>query len=214
MNRGEEALIARLAGEARPVRRAAPPGRRAGLWLALAAIVALIVIDRLYLPGTMAQRMGGGWSYVELAATLATGIAAIVAAFNLGVPGRARRWSLAPLPPLILWLIASAVALASYGPAARPPDVDLPCFKFILAAGAPMAIAAIVALRRTKSLRPRRTAFLAGVGTAALATFLLAFCHPFALDPLDLASHVAAILLLVAAVTLLGGPMLTIRPQK
>jgi hypothetical protein len=90
----------------------------------------------------------------------------------------------------------------------------MPCFKFVLAAGTPMAIAAIVALRRTRSLQPWRTAFIAGVGVGALATFLLAFCHPFALDPIDLATHVAAILLLVGAVTLLGGPLLRIRTRN
>jgi len=36
--------------------------------------------------------------------------------------------------------------------------------------------------------------FLAGVGVSSLATFLLAFCHPLALDPADLAAHLAAIL--------------------
>jgi hypothetical protein len=56
--------------------------------------------------------------------------------------------------------------------------------------------------------------FLAGLGVSALATFLLAFCHPFALDPADLAAHVAAILVVTGLVTLLGGPLLKIRPRK
>lgn len=209
----DEALIARLAGSAVPVRRVAPPSRRAMVWLAAVAAVAAAVLAWRYVPGTLALRMASGWNYVELAATLATGIAAILAAFNLGVPGDTGRWHWAPLPPLLLWVAATLAGLAATQPAWGSED-GAECFRFVVIASAPMAVAVIVALRRTLSLQPWRAAFLAGLGVSSLAAFLLAFCHPFALNPSDLSAHLAAILLVIAVVTLLGGPMLTIRVRR
>jgi hypothetical protein len=212
MSRDEE-LIASLAGDAPPVRRIAPPLRRAALWLGAVALVAAVVVAMLYVPGTMALRMTSGWSYVELAATLATGIAAILAAFSLGVPGDTDRWLWAPLPPLLLWVAATLAGLVAGGSGWGSKEGGA-CFLFVVVASTPMAIAVIVALRRTPSLQPWRMAFLAGFGVAALATFLLAFCHPFALNPLDLVVHLAAILVVIGVVTLLGGPMLKIRLRQ
>jgi hypothetical protein len=213
MSRDDE-LIAHLASDATPVRRAAPPLRRAMIWLVLIAIVSALALARLYVPGTMALRMTNGWSYVELGATLTTGIAAIVAAFNLGVPGDSHQWHWAPLPPLLLWVVATLAGLAASRPGWGVPGSSMACFKFVVIASTPMAIAVIIALRRTLSLAPWRTSFLAGLGVSALATFMLAFCHPFALDPADLAAHLTAILVVTAAVTLLGGPLLKIRPRR
>jgi hypothetical protein len=210
----DETLVARLAGDAAPVRRAAPPLRRATIWLTAVAAVAAIVVARLYAPGTMTLRMASGWNYVELGATLATGVAAILAAFNLGVPGDNHRWRWAPLPPLLLWIAATLAGLAAGHSGWGVAGEGMPCFKFVVIAGTPMAVAVIVALRRTLSLEPWRMSFLAGLGVSALATFLLAFCHPFALDPADLVAHLAAIATVTGLVTLLGGPLLKIRPRK
>jgi hypothetical protein len=214
MSRDDDTLIARLAGDAAPVRRAAPPLRRATVCLAAIAIVAGLAVAWLYVPGTMALRITSGWNYVELGATLATGVAAILAAFNLGVPGDNHRWRWAPLPPLLLWIVATVTGLAASHPGWGVAGGSMACFKFVVIAGTPMAVAVIVALRRTLSLEPWRMSFLAGLGVSSLATFLLAFCHPFALDPADLAAHIAAILLVTGLVTLLGGPLLKIRPRK
>jgi len=214
MRREDEALITSLAASATPVRRAVSPLRRATIWLAAIAAAAAIIVARLYVPGTMALRMTGLWNYVELAATLATGVMAILAAFNLGVPGDTHRWHWAPLPPLLLWIVATLAGLVVSRPGWGVVGDSIACFNFVIMAGVPMAIAVIVALRRTRSLQPWRMSFLAGLGVSALATFLLAFCHPFALNPADLAAHIAAILVVTGVVTLLGGPILRIRLQK
>jgi uncharacterized membrane protein len=47
-------------------------------------------------------------------------------------------------------------------------------------------------------------ALLGGLGTAAMAAFLLQFFHPFAITFIDLAVHLVAILLVVAATGLLN----------
>ena len=50
---------------------------------------------------------------VEDAATLATGIAGVVAAFLLSVPDRSRSWLWLPFPFLLLWAGASGIQSAS-----------------------------------------------------------------------------------------------------
>jgi hypothetical protein len=44
---------------------------------------------------------------LEMAAMLATGILAVVGAFFVAIPGRSRRWLLAPLAPFAAWLLLS-----------------------------------------------------------------------------------------------------------
>jgi hypothetical protein len=57
-------------------------------------------------------------------------------------------------------------------------------------------------LARARPIEPVPVALTAGLGIAALAAFLLQFFHPFAVTFLDLATHLAAVLLVVGAATL------------
>ena len=214
MSRDRADLIAALAGSVTPVRRAAPPSARAWAWLAVTMLAAVAAIHGLWSEAGVAARFVSEWNYVELAATAATGVTAIVAAFRMGVPGATPRWPWRPLVPLSVWMAASlAVLVASTAPAESARH-SVACFRFVLVASAPMAVMILVALRRTRALRPWRAAAMAGLGVASLAAFLLAFCHPFALNPVDFVVHLTAVLVVVTIVTLVGGPILAIRHEN
>ncbi|HYC14162.1 MAG TPA: NrsF family protein, partial [Stellaceae bacterium] len=107
MTGATERLIERLAADAVPVRRLSPPALRAALWLlpvaALAAVGVLVFSD---LP-TFVERARDPKLAIELAATLVTGIAGVLAAFELSLPDRSRLWVLLPLPALVLWIASS-----------------------------------------------------------------------------------------------------------
>ncbi|HZB90422.1 MAG TPA: NrsF family protein, partial [Stellaceae bacterium] len=107
MSSDTERLIGRLAASAEPVRRLNPPLLRAALWLAaVAAVLAAAILIFADLP-LFARRAADPKLALELAGTLATGILAVIAAFELSLPDRSRAWALLPLPSLALWIGAS-----------------------------------------------------------------------------------------------------------
>lgn len=204
MKPSTEALIARLAAEAGPVRRLPSPWTRAGAWLAVilaaGAAAALLFGDTRMLEGA-GLRGGLAW-----AAALATGCAGVVAAAHLAMPDRSRRWALAPLPPLALWIALSGVGCIGLPPSS-PGESDQ-CFVFILAVGAPLGAFLFWRLRRARPLDPRGTAFAGALGAAGLSAALLQFFHPMAVTWLDLGTHLAAVAVILAAGALAARPSL------
>lgn len=205
-----DGLIDTLAADARPVRPLNPPLLRALGWLA--AIALLVALCLYFLSDTeqLFARYAGREAVMvlEMAAMLATGVLAVVGAFFAAVPGRSRRWLLAPVLPMAAWLLLSGVGcyrnIASDGGLAPAVGHSYDCLIFIvtvsLALGAPL----IWMLARARPINPLPVALLGGLGTAALAAFTLQFFHPFAVTFLDLAFHVVAIALVVMAAALLN----------
>ena len=112
-------LIATLAGNLKPVRRLRPPVVRAAGWLLLAALVlALLAISQGIRPD-LAQRLHDRTFTVSIVASLLTGVLAAIAAFQISLPDRSRRWLLLPLPALVVPSCASATAIL-------PPEPSLP----------------------------------------------------------------------------------------
>ncbi len=58
-------------------------------------------------------------------------------------------------------------------------------------------------MRRAAPLTPVRVAAIAGLGIAAIAAFVLQFFHPFDVTFMDLAVHLVAVALVVAAASLI-----------
>jgi hypothetical protein len=201
-------LIEVLAADAKPVRRLRPPLARAGLWLGgFVAIVGAVT----WVTGTwpvMIERLSLTRFAVEMAATFLTGIAAVVAAFYLSLPDRSRFWMMLPLPTLVLWLASSGYGCYENWLADGPQGWRLgrssDCFVFILTMSIPVGIALYLALRRASPLEPLRVMALGGLGVAGLAAATLQFYHPFDVTVIDLAVHVTAVLIVVAAI-MLGG---------
>jgi len=194
--RDTDRLIERLVADAGPVRRLRPPVLRASLWLAATGAVIAFWVYLFADIGAFGRRAGDAKLAVELIATLATGIAAAFAAFQLSLPDRSQKWALLPLPPLAVWIGASGYSCyrhwLSYGPDGWEIGDSANCFMFILAAGVPIGVSLAFLLRRAVPLAPVPVALTGGLSAAAIAAFVLQFFHPFDVTFMDLGIHLAA----------------------
>ena len=202
-------LIESLSQELRPVAPVGSALKRACAWLV--AIVTLVAL---------AAWMTGAWPLLiarlevtrfalEMAATLATGIAGVAAAFMLSLPDRSRAWLFLPLPPLALWLATSGYGCYENWLVSGPDGLHLgrsaDCFRFILLCSIPLAAGLWIALRRmAASLDPLRVTASGGLGVAALSAAALQFWHPFDVTVADLAAHAAAVAIVCAVVIAAG----------
>ena len=200
-------LIEALALQARAVKPLLPPALRAAAWLALVAACFAFIIVLGGAGAEMASRLPDQIYLLELVATVVTGAAAIVAAAPLSIPGRSPRWLLLPLPSALVWFGCASWRcyrhVEAYG-LDLSPFQSVHCFMFITGASVPLAIAAFFFLRRALPMNSGRVTALAGLGVAALAAVLLQFFHPAETTPVDFATHLAAIALIVVVMTTLG----------
>lgn len=208
----QQHLIRTLGAELVPVRRLWPPWLRALGWLAVvAAIAAVLLIHHGATP--MLERWAAApevaWS---TAGAVLTAICAAWAACVLAVPGRTRAWAWLPLPPALLWIGASGLGCLRglLDPAARtiggPPPLD--CLVFIVGFSIPLSILLLWLLRRACPLRPVLTACLLGLASAAAAASLITIFHPIDAAATDLAAHVLAVCIVIAANAALGNRLL------
>ncbi len=199
MSETTDQLIHRLAQDAGPVRRLKTPLMRAAAWFAVVATgSAAAVIWLADFPEFMA-RAHDPRHLIELAATLMTGVLAIIAAFEMSLPDRARAWAALPLPALALWLATAGTGCVQNWIAGVPsdPSESADCFAIIVATSIPLAAVLLWMLRRAKPLAPGPVAAMGGLGVAGIAAFLLQFFHPFDVTLLDLAIHAVAVGLVV-----------------
>jgi hypothetical protein len=201
-------LINRLAADASPVRRLRAPLTRAGLWLGLFVTVAGIVTVLAGAWPLMLRRLEEPRFAIEMAATFVTGAAAVIAAFYLSLPDRSRLWAILPLPALALWIGISGYGCyrnwLTYGPEGWALGRSSDCFIFILTMSMPVAALLYLALRRARPLDILSVTAVGGLGVAALAAATLQFFHPFDVTIVDLAVHVVAVLIVVAALVATG----------
>jgi len=208
VNEATDRLIGRLVAEAAPVRRLRPPLVRAALWLVAVAAVGALAVALFSDLATFERRAQDPKLVLELIGTLLTGVAAVIAAFYLSLPDRSGAWALLPLPPLALWIASSGYSCyrhwITFGPDGWALGESGQCFRFILAVSVPLGIALFLLLRKARPLAPVRVAAVGGLGVAGLAAFLLQFFHPFDVTVLDLATHLAAVGLVVAVCSVAG----------
>ena len=108
MPKPTEELIQDLVADTRPVTPLQPPLVRALLWIATVAGVFAIVIALTGAAASMVARLSDVPYVLEFTGTLATAIAAILAAMTLSVPGRSDAWALLPLPSALLTLVSTS----------------------------------------------------------------------------------------------------------
>lgn len=206
MREATEQVIERLVADARPVRRLRPPMLRAALWLLAVAAIAAGAILLFSDLGVMADRLRDPKLQVEMAATLLTGIAAVMASFHLSLPDRSPLWALLPLPFLALWIASSGYSCwrhwISVGPGGFELGESAHCLRFMLAISIPLGASLLVVLRRAAPLTPVRVAAIGGLGIGGIAAFVLQFFHPFDVTFMDLAVHLGAVAIVVATASL------------
>lgn len=205
-----ESLIDTLVDRARPVTPLASPGRRALAWLAVIGAIGALAVYAFADVSLLLARFSGREAQLalEMTAMLATAVTAIVGAFFTSIPGASRRWLAVPLPPFLLWLILSGAGcyadLVKRGSSGLEIGESGECLLFIVATSAALAVPLVWRLSRAQPIDPLPVALLGGLGIAAASAFLLSFFHPFTVTFIDLALHLAAILIVVAAMGLLG----------
>lgn len=196
-----EALITRLVDDLSPVKRLIGPLRRSGVWLLTIGVLSTALVVAFADLDLAARRAAEATLALEMAGTLVTGIAAVVAAFHLALPDRSPRWAFVPLPPLLLWLAASGSSCWRQWLAAGPEGWSFgesaKCFVWVVGFSVPLGVSLWFALRRARPIAPLLPVSVAALGSAALAAFLLQFFHPFDVTFLDLGMHLAAIGLVV-----------------
>jgi Negative regulator of sigma F len=195
------ALIKQLVAEARPVRPLRPPLLRAGMWLAAvigAGMGAILLSARV---DVFFARLAEFGLAVEWTATLLTGIAAVIAAFQLSLSDRTALWALLPLPPLAVWLATSGYGCLRNWVMGQVGNLgqSTSCFLFIVGFSVPLAVSLLFVLRRAAPLAPLRVAAMGALGVAALSAAALQFFHPFDVTFLDLGVHLFAVLLVIVA---------------
>jgi hypothetical protein len=205
-------LIRQLAARAQPVRPLASPLRRTAAWLAFAAAVIAAVVAVQGLQPTLVHSLTTGRSAFEFAASVATGIAAAYAAFQVSVPGRSPRWIWLPLPFLFTWLgglgagcMADAARLGSAAFAMRGEVRE--CALAISLVSLPMLAGMLLMVRHAGVVRPGSSAWLAMLAAAALSSAGVSLIHQGESAWMALVWHAGAVLLLSLACLALGRPL-------
>lgn len=203
-------LIESLAAQLQPVQRMRAPMLRAWAWLAAVTLWALVAVARFANMSMFMQRMELPRTALEGVGSLLTAVSAVIAAFELSVPGRSARWAWLPVFPALLWLSASGLGCLQNGlglSSTHSPE-GLRCFLFIASVSVPLSIALFWMLRRARPIAPLPVAALGALGVAAAAATVLQFFHPFDITLLDLGFHVAAVGFVVLIGTALRRPIL------
>ncbi|MEO3471901.1 DUF1109 domain-containing protein [Roseomonas sp. CAU 1739] len=203
-----EDLIGRLATELRPVRRLPPPGLRAALWVGFAMLVVAACVVFFGPRHDLMERMQRPHEVAQFAFTVATGVLAAIAAFELSLPDRSERWALLPLPTAILWggsLGMGCLAdMARMGPEALALGTSWGCFRFIVLMGVPLAVSLVWMLRYAGPIRPVPVAALGGLAGAALSAAGLSLFHHLDAALMVLLWHGGSTLLVVFGFLMAG----------
>ena len=205
-------LIRQLAARGRPVRPLASPLRRTAGWLAFAVAVVAAVVAAYGLHPNAARHLATASGAWEFAVSLATGIAAAYAAFQVSVPGRSRRWAWLPLPFLLAWLGglgAGCLADAAHaGPAAFAMHGQVrECAVAISLVSLPMLAGMLLMVRHAGVVRPASSAWLAMLAAAALSSAGVSLIHEGESAWMALVWHLGAVLLLSLACLALSRPL-------
>ena len=198
-------LIARLAEGLTPVARLARPWARAFCLVLLASAIIVLLVLLRGLRADMPDRMIDGAYWLQLAGAWLTGASATLAAFEVSLPDRSRRWLLLPLPALGLWLsgfgytcLADWIAIPAGAPIAHD---SVRCLETILLASLPLAFVLWRMLARARPLAPAPVAWTAALAIAGFADTAHLLIHVVQASALVLVIN----LIPAAAIVLAGG---------
>jgi len=174
-------LIDALVECATPVRRLRPPLVRGALWLALAAFILALLAIGHGVRADLAERLHQPVFVVSIAAALATGVLAAVAAFMVSLPDRSQWWLALPAPALAVWVGTIGYGCLTDWVVIGPDGVrfgeTLRCFATLVLTSVPLAIALAVMLRYAALLRPRAVTLAGALAVGAITSSALSLFH-------------------------------------
>lgn len=197
-------LIDALSGSAGPVKRPLPTTVRALAWIGLALPCGVLATLFLHHGWTDWAQPGAIWPMLSLSLSLILGTLGIVTAFDLGIAGRKVAGPRVFVPLILAWLAASLMSIAESSEPIGRFGSGTYCYSFMILASLPMIPMAILALRRTRALRPGKTLAVAGLGIAFMACGLLMLCHSIDEQVIDFLMHLAAAGTIVAMTVAFG----------
>jgi hypothetical protein len=201
-------LITHLTADLHPVRRVWHPLVSTGVWVGAAAIVIGAAVAAFGLRPDIAARLAGGFDAPAMLAAATTGVLAAVAAFQLALPDRDRRWALLPAPAALLWLSTMGWGclqdLARVGPEGLRLTTSFSCLAFIAGLGLPLTLVMLWLARHAAWFRPGPVAALGGLSAAAFASAGLTLIHYLDAAAMVLVWHGVSIALVVALAGLAG----------
>ncbi len=181
MSRDIDGLLAQLVADAAPVRRLLPPWRRAGLYLAYAAGVLVLLALTRGVRGDLVEQGDSPVFLAGVAGGLATGIAGAVAALMLAAPDRQRAWLALPLAVAGVWLGSVGVgclrAWVPIAPGVVTPGELTNCFATVVLAGTPITLGLVWLLRRAMPLRTAAPLIAAALAASGLTSVALSVLH-------------------------------------
>lgn len=202
-----EDMISQLAGDLRPVRRLPSPPVLLALW----TLLAVSVIGAAVLLFGTREALGrpmSGFDTLHVVAAALTALLAGLAAFELSLPDRDRRWAWLPLPAIGLWVGTMGVGcvgeLVRLGLDGINFYVSWSCLKFIIGFGLPMAALMLWLTRHAAWIRPGPVAAFGALSAAAFASIGLTIVHPTFGPLMVLAWHGVAVLVVTGLVGLAG----------
>jgi hypothetical protein len=165
-------LIETLTENLQPVKPLRKPGLRAVLWSAFATAVIALIAAVGGSRAELAHALTEASFLVPLAGSWLTGVTAALAAFEVSLPDRSRRWLWLPVAPVLLWGTGFAVSCLT-----NPGDIlgslallpESACLLTIVLTSAALIVVLLPMLRRVKTLRPRLTAWLGCLAVAGFA---------------------------------------------
>jgi len=165
-------LIETLTANLQPVKPLRKPGLRAALWTAFATAVIAVIAAVGGSRADLTHAFTEASFLVPLAGSWLTGVTAAVAAFEVSLPDRSRRWLWLPVVPVLLWSTGFAYNCftnfgAIPGSLALLPASD--CLLTIVLTSVCLIAVLLPMLRRVKTLRPRLTVWMGCLSVAGFA---------------------------------------------
>jgi hypothetical protein len=167
-----DALITQLTDRLEAVRPLTKPWLRAAMWSAFATVIIALLASFFGTRADILHALHEAKFVMPLAGSWLTGLTSALAAFEISLPDRSRRWLWLPLIPVLLWssgfaygCLANWVEIPEGAPIASGA---MECIGTILLVSAALVIVLLPMLRRVKTLRPGLTAWL---GCLAISGF-------------------------------------------
>jgi hypothetical protein len=210
-------LIDDLVAGATPVRRLRPPLVRALSWLALAGAILVLLAIGHGLRSDLVEHLRQPIFVVSIAAALATGVLAAIAAFMVSLPDRSERWLLLPAPALAVWVgtigYGCLTDWVEIGPDGVHLGETLRCFATLLLTSVPLAIVLAVMLRHAALLRPVAATLAGALAVAAITSSALALLHDIDATAMILIWNLGTAAIIVALGGAFGARMLRRWPR-